>query len=544
METGDSWNPQARFTLSVREITSVSATFILSADPSLSDFSWDEDDSEDSRVIPDALSKGLSVLVNGAPWQRVLMRIDDAADEAIIIIYGLMPGRQYDIELGVAPGDEGIRGQVTTERNARECDAAYHCEWLLTVRWCADPELEEPDGESSQGEDDSESTLAGSTTSSPSATPAPLPLPLTAEQRAAQLQQTLSALADEQMELANTLKTSRRDAQKADAALRAEIEVLKRASEKQAAAEARARQKILALQEAAKQAAAASSDAANETRELERTLPALQAQVREREAEHARVKVDAGAARMERESEAVAGRKREEAARAELTGLGNKLDKLCAKRDKLESGTITDLEEQLRALQEEIERVQRDPYAYLAEVDALQAEEGAEDEEVEPEAYHHSRTQSAPVSLRGRPPLSVSHQPTRTVIGRPGPIQRPHYGPHHMHHTVHHHHPSIVPAPRPPQAAPTIASTSTPRKPVPASSFPPLSATVSTPKSQTTTNTATPSPSSQSSTALSSRAQPFQPRRGSKASELNPTSTPFEPKSILVNPNRAKMTQK
>jgi hypothetical protein len=115
-----------RFALSVREITSVSATFILSAEarvsdePTLADFGWTEDgeeSDEDStpRIIPDTLSKGLSLLVNGQPWQRVLMRIDDRADEAIIIIYGLMPGRQYDIELGVAPGDENIRGQVTTE---------------------------------------------------------------------------------------------------------------------------------------------------------------------------------------------------------------------------------------------------------------------------------------------------------------------------------------------------------------------------------------------------------------------------------------------
>ena len=121
MDSDDYWDPNARFSLSVREITSVSATFILSADPSLSDFSWDEDEDDDGqRIIPDALSKGLSVLVNAQPWQRVLMRIDDRADEAIIIIYGLMPGRQYDIELGVAPGDENIRGQVTTELNSRK----------------------------------------------------------------------------------------------------------------------------------------------------------------------------------------------------------------------------------------------------------------------------------------------------------------------------------------------------------------------------------------------------------------------------------------
>jgi hypothetical protein len=134
----DLWDPNARFSLSVREITSVSATFILSADPSLSEFSWDEDEDDEAsqakdadagdaskRVIPDALAKGLSVLVNGQPWQRVLMRLDDTADEAIIIIYGLMPGRKYDIELGVAPGDESIRGQVTTEQHTREFYASH-----------------------------------------------------------------------------------------------------------------------------------------------------------------------------------------------------------------------------------------------------------------------------------------------------------------------------------------------------------------------------------------------------------------------------------
>jgi hypothetical protein len=150
----DFWDPSSRFALAVREITSVSATFILSADPGLSDFAWDDEDEEENsehssgsasgsrkrvddasepstRVVPDALAKGLSVLVNGAPWQRVLMRIDDAADEAIIIIYGLMPGRQYDIELGVTPGDEPVRGQVTTstDRNMREC--RYYVQLLL-----------------------------------------------------------------------------------------------------------------------------------------------------------------------------------------------------------------------------------------------------------------------------------------------------------------------------------------------------------------------------------------------------------------------------
>jgi hypothetical protein len=140
------WAPT--LSLFVREITSVSATFILSssldppngdtsqADTSLASLGLVEDEDNDDvhshsdadssdpneegthrdLVISNALSKGLSVKVNGSPWQRVLIRIDDQADEAIIIIYGLMPGRQYDIDLALVRGGQvSLRRQVVTE---------------------------------------------------------------------------------------------------------------------------------------------------------------------------------------------------------------------------------------------------------------------------------------------------------------------------------------------------------------------------------------------------------------------------------------------
>ncbi|OAX35185.1 hypothetical protein K503DRAFT_858772 [Rhizopogon vinicolor AM-OR11-026] len=73
-------------------------------------------------IIADALlgSKGLSVSVNGSPWQRVLIRLHDLLDEAVIIIYGLMPGRHYDIDLGlIQRGQAGsICRQVVTEVDA------------------------------------------------------------------------------------------------------------------------------------------------------------------------------------------------------------------------------------------------------------------------------------------------------------------------------------------------------------------------------------------------------------------------------------------
>lgn len=132
------WTP--RFALTVREITSVSTTFVLSAvdDPSSQPSGTSfpstsianahnsiDDDGIDSpqpvarpvRLVADVLARGLSVRVNGAAWKRVLMRMDDSggetgggADAAVVVLYGLMPGRQYDVELGILFGSVGGSG--------------------------------------------------------------------------------------------------------------------------------------------------------------------------------------------------------------------------------------------------------------------------------------------------------------------------------------------------------------------------------------------------------------------------------------------------
>ena len=107
-----------RLALSVTEITSVSATFVISSLSSNNprhhdDFDPDDDDIPTSNT--DALSKGISVNVNGTPWRKCLARLADDTDEATIIIHGLLPGRHYDIELGIIPGDEKLKGQIVTE---------------------------------------------------------------------------------------------------------------------------------------------------------------------------------------------------------------------------------------------------------------------------------------------------------------------------------------------------------------------------------------------------------------------------------------------
>ena len=154
------WAPS--LCLAVREITSVSATFILSStlsdresDPSLAsrgliaaaeetDVQETEPVASSSAISPslctnqepekpqtrsfiaDALANGLAVTVNGSPWPRAFIRVDEQSDEAVIIVYALMPGRQYDIELGLIPNDQQssdnsnsttphLNSQITTE---------------------------------------------------------------------------------------------------------------------------------------------------------------------------------------------------------------------------------------------------------------------------------------------------------------------------------------------------------------------------------------------------------------------------------------------
>jgi hypothetical protein len=127
------WTGINRLSLQVREITSVSVTFILSSSDSsgsspLELDSGDEDDDGgefndgNPSGISDTLGRGLAVKVNGLPWEKVVMHVDEDADEeAIIILYGLMPSRVYEVELSIVAREQSIMGNVTTEAEQGEC---------------------------------------------------------------------------------------------------------------------------------------------------------------------------------------------------------------------------------------------------------------------------------------------------------------------------------------------------------------------------------------------------------------------------------------
>lgn len=220
------------------------------------------------------------------------------------------------------------------------------------------------------------SNISKSHTTPPRSTPSPSPSPsvsptlsastsgdavssvptpsITLEDKVQQLNQTLSLLQSERDSLSMSLKTTRRDAQRADAAIRADIETLKRTSDKFVSVEHRARQKVLALQETVKQTLAAAADINTAVTDVESSVPALREQQSDAEKEFETAKRQAAQAREERESLEIREKRRIDSLQNELAGLGGKLEKLNGKRDKLENSVIPDLEEELRVIEEEI----------------------------------------------------------------------------------------------------------------------------------------------------------------------------------------------
>ncbi|KAI0702050.1 hypothetical protein C8T65DRAFT_831200 [Cerioporus squamosus] len=457
------WHPT--LSLSVREITSVSVTFILaspysahdSANPDLASLglssSDDDDQSRDSastadtshsQVVSDILTKGLSVKVNGTPWQRVILRMDDMLDEAIIILYGLMPSRQYDVELGILPGEASVRSQITTDTELR-----------------SDTALPEPlsDQTPASSPESSSIPLSSSPPHANGASPnGHSPPTLSLEDRRMQLTHTLNLLNAEHTSLTSTLKSARRESQKADAALRSEIDTLKRASDRHNAGEGRARKKVLALQEAVKQTLAAARDIEALVKDIEAALPALQERKVEVEKEWKKVKDDAAKVKARRIEAEQREKARQEAMQAELVGLVNRLEKLNGKREKLEGegGVLAELEERLRKLEEERERIEKDPFGY--EGDAAAAAE-SEDSSCGPGPRRRDRSKDGSSPEGDRPPHSASHSHHNHSSNPHQPNFHPHQHVHprkrhshpHMQHHPHqqHHSRPSFPPPRP-----------------------------------------------------------------------------------------------
>lgn len=176
--------------------------------------------------------------------------------------------------------------------------------------------------------------------------------------QAAQIRHMIAAAHAEKEHVQSQIKEARRASQRAEAALRLEIETVKKATEKAGSLDLRAKQKALALQEQVKQAWAASEHAEKETTEVEGSLGGLETRLESIKGEGEGAKDEWKAAK-DKEEEI---REKEKKARLEeekkLAEVVGKIEKLRVKKEKKE-GEKLELERRLRELLQTSEDIER-----------------------------------------------------------------------------------------------------------------------------------------------------------------------------------------
>lgn len=180
------------------------------------------------------------------------------------------------------------------------------------------------------------------------------------DDRIGHLRGQLSQVAADKESVSSQLRLARKETQRTDAALRAEIDALRRTVEKSAPAEQRSRQKVLALQEAVKQALSATKDTEAHADSLESQVPGLNDCIHEAEEEHETAQRDASKSKKDTDEALRLNRKKVGDLRNELSVWGNRFEKLNGKKEKLASEAIPKLEEELARLAAEIELVESD----------------------------------------------------------------------------------------------------------------------------------------------------------------------------------------
>ncbi|KAN0065698.1 hypothetical protein ACQY0O_000828 [Thecaphora frezii] len=209
-----------------------------------------EGDSKASNMVH-VFENRVSVTVNGSDWPHVLMG-ERGSHEAIVVIFGLQPESDYDVQFEVKDGLEGLPESVrlplrtraerdrTTEASSHGCKAA-----AAAVR----PSSPSPLGKSAVSADDETEVVN--------------------VQKKALLQAELEASEGMKSEMLAELRKARKETSKAESALRHEIESIKRHIERMSSTDHRSKQKVLALQEAIKQTTAHAKDIHAEAEEIE-----------------------------------------------------------------------------------------------------------------------------------------------------------------------------------------------------------------------------------------------------------------------------------
>ncbi|KAG8852610.1 hypothetical protein FRB96_008609 [Tulasnella sp. 330] len=416
-----------RLDLSTCEITSVSATFVLKShlDATYLKKSATEDDAQgvdlgvsiadqssgsESRQqgITEVLRPGLVVRVNEEPWSKVVITKDEE-EEAIVTVYDLDPATFYDIDLFVASGEDGFSGSIVTAGLSEPVNEEHSPQQIT-------PEPVMP-GISAPFQ-----TLTPEST--PPATPrrrSPSPPPprlITVEERLAQVRGLLATSLAERDSLQMQVKLSRKESQRADTAIRSEIEVLKRASEKNTTLEVRNKQKLLALQQSVKHLTSATEVLDDQNRVLAAAVPELEGREKAVSEDYAHTKEEMERSATETEDALKVEKKRTADLEEEVAALDKELERLNVQKNRLHDDTLPALESRLAGLAKEIDAVEKGSAIHLP-LDYSQ----------DTNKHTHYYSNTSPGASSNYQNLNYRIAPPRSA--RLAPIQRPPTNYHH-----------------------------------------------------------------------------------------------------------------
>lgn len=385
----------------------------------------DEDVGQDSQKggVPSAartLDSGVTVAVNSIPWSHVVMGEGGGADEVFIVVYGLAPARSYEILLTVegkqnslslatadacgdalvdeasaaAPAPAAASSATAVEQQRAPTAAGQ----VARIRRTHTPPMQDTDAD-----------LSGLSVASATSHSLPIATPPVANQGT-----SLSSSST----LQATVRKARKDASRAESAMRHEIEAIKRGLERMGDVDHRSKQKVLALQESIRQATLHTKSIEEEAAQVEDDREAWETREREKDDELEQIRRDVeGKVRL---SEATIKANNDEVAamERELARVTKGVEEKRTTRDQIEHERIGGLEQELLHIQNEIDKVLKQPSP--AQSQALQQQQQQLLQQQHPHPYQQHSSQPG-----------SHHSPVMGFYGLQGPALHPAHQ-HHM----------------------------------------------------------------------------------------------------------------
>ncbi|WVR04841.1 hypothetical protein IAU60_001853 [Kwoniella sp. DSM 27419] len=312
------------------------------------------------------------LVLAGAPRRKSKEKLDK--DRAVVVVYGLSPGKEYEVELRVVGlfSQEGGDGMVSTSvlippspsPGLHPRSRANSLRSRSRPRSRSNSFTGTGSGAHASGSttahtrsQDLVATLeslnsAAHDSLSPDTAIVPTPILNAVDTQAAQLRHHIATAHAEKDHLQTQIKEARRTSQRQEAALKAEIEAVKKAIEKAGSLDLRSKQKALATQEQVKQGWAGAESAEKEAGDVESGLDTLESRLEALRIEVEAVKEEWKSVK-EREEDL---RERDRKSRGEedkkLSEVMGKIEKLKGKKAKRESEKA-ELEKRLDELEKQ-----------------------------------------------------------------------------------------------------------------------------------------------------------------------------------------------